>query len=506
MDIKSLEYPLFIAGFLLVFFLLQRTRLQKWWILAADLYFLQSVTGMASVPVCAGLIAIVWCCGLGIQKGTISKKEHTSAAKACYWCGLAADLGILLYYKFFTQAGAALFQKIGSGEAGGMVVLAPLGLSYYVLSLAGYLYDVWNAKYPAEKNYVSLLSFALYFPAIIQGPFNLYKDLTPQLTDQHTYSRERTVMGLQRTLWGYFKKVVIADRIGILVAGILADEAADGGLLYLCMILYSFQIYTDFSGGIDVIMGISECMGIMLPENFRQPLAAVSVTEFWQRWHMSLGGIMEKYVYYPIVLGKKTRAVSKKIRNKYLSRVFAASLGSFVVFVLVGIWHGTGWNYVVYGLYQALFTTSAVLLAGFYKECREKLHIRDGKALHLFRVLRTFAILVFGRYFTRAGTLTKALYLLKKTFTGEWTVKVFTDGTLTQYGLDIPNLVLMLILIALIIVVDILHEKGIHFRTALMQKPFPARLAVYYLGLFGIIILGIYGGQYTGASFIYAQF
>ena len=149
------------------------------------------------------------------------------------------------------------------------------------------------------------LVYVTYFPAIIEGPINMYKKLMPQIKARHAYDWDRMIRGLMRSLWGYLKKMVIADRIGILVMGILQDEAAHGATILFALVVYSFQIYADFSGGIDVIMGISEVLGIELAENFKSPLISKNVTEYWARWHKSLGEFMEKYIYYPIVLNRK---------------------------------------------------------------------------------------------------------------------------------------------------------------------------------------------------------
>ena len=219
--------------------------------------------------------------------------------------------------------------------------------------MCAYLVDIYHKKYKAETDLVAFLVYVTYFPAIVEGPINMYRKLMPQIKEKHTFDWERMIRGLMRTLWGYLKKVVIADRIGILVMGILQTEDAHGIVILYALVIYSFQIYTDFSGGIDVIMGISQVLGIELAENFKSPLISKNVTEYWQRWHKSLGEFMEKYIYYPIVLNRKLMKFSKKIKNKYQSRAFSAFVASLIVFVIVGIWHGTGWNYVVYGMYQA---------------------------------------------------------------------------------------------------------------------------------------------------------
>lgn len=510
MEIKSLTYVGFVAVFLIIYFLLQKTGFQKWVILAADLFVVWRTTGLRSLLIAMAVVAVVYGAALQIESGLTTGRKR--AAHGWMIFGAVVDISVLLFFKYFSGF-YEHWQFLMSQKGFTLISLtAPVGLSYYILSLYAYLYDVYHGKHGAEHQYLNLLSFALFFPAVVEGPFNLYQKLMPQLEARHSWDSERVVLGLQRILWGYIEKVVIADRIGIIVTSVLgnAPDTEGGFTIFWTFVLYSFQIYGDFAGGIDVIMGISECMGIMLPENFRSPLVSKSVTEFWQRWHMTLGTIMEKYVYYPIVLGKRTRIIARRIHNKYMSRVFAAALASFVVFVLVGIWHGTGWNYVVYGLYQAFWVTMAVLLKPFWAKSKARFHVNEEcLSWKIFTVLRTFVILVFGRYLTRSANLAQAFSLYDLTFhpKGEaMGIHILFDGTLELYGLDQRNMILMYAGILLLIVVDVLHEKGFHFRRWIMKQDIVFRYAVWLCALFCIIILGVYGYGYEASSFIYAQY
>lgn len=432
--------------------------------------------------------------------------ENKIKRKVGMWIGIVLDFGILIYFKFFTNTYEALKMLFATYKISLPDLVVPIGISYYSLALAGYLIDVYHYKIKAERSYVNFLSFTIYFPAIIQGPISLYKNLSEQLKKEHFFDWNNIVYGFQRILWGYFKKVVIADRIGIIVMGILQDKNSVGLLVLYSFVLYSFQIYADFSGGIDVIMGISEMLDINLRENFRAPLISKSVTEYWQRWHCSLGDWMERYIYYPIVLNRKIMVLSKKIPIKYLRRVFSATIASFFVFVIVGIWHGTGWNYVVYGVYQAIFVSSAVLLGPIYKKIKKILHINENCiSWNIFQISRTWLILLFGRYLIKASNLQQAMELLKKTF-ASFNLSVLFDGTLYNYGLDYKNVYLMYTCILLIVIVDILHEKGVHFRELIMKQDIVFRYTIYMICIFAIIIFGIYGPEFSKASFIYQGF
>ena len=507
MSIKSLTFLIFVLVVFCIYYAVQKTNFQKIVILAAGIFCMVSMSNIMATLIVIALTLCVY--GIAIHIETLIKKSGGTISKAVKgWLVLAVflDIGLLLYFKFFKNTYLLLQNIFAAKNIMLAELVVPIGLSYYTLALYGYLMDIYHKKYAAEKDFLLFLAYVTYFPAIIEGPVNLYKKVAPQFREQHFFDGQKVVMGLQRCLWGYFKKVVIADRIGILVMGILQEDTAVGPLLLYAMVLYSFQIYTDFSGGIDVIMGISEMLDIKLTENFKSPLISSSVTEYWARWHISLGEFMEKYIYYPIALNKNVMKFSKKISNKYLSKAFSSALASFIVFIIVGIWHGTGWNYVVYGLYQAVFVAGAVLLTPFYKKAKSTLHI-DDKTLSwkIFTVLRTFCILVFGRILIKCADLHGVGIFLQKLFADTNPHALF-DGTVYQFGLDYKNVYLMYACILLVIVVDILHEKGVHFRELLMRQGIIFRYIVYYIVIFSIIVFGIYGAEFHSTNFIYQAF
>lgn len=509
MELKSLGYILFAAIIFFAYFSVYKIKnAQKIVLLLANISFICVAADFRSFIIITILICFSYFMGLLIER-QINEAGHKNTARALMYLNVIFSVAVLCYFKFFKDTFGVIQDLLLHHGITVSSLIVPIGISYYSLSMIAYAIDIYHKKHPAEKNFIDYFVFITYFPSIIQGPVNLYKKVGPQIKESHAPNAERIIMGLQRSLWGYVKKVVVADRIGILVGGILKDEASEGILLLWAMVLYSFQIYTDFSGGIDIIMGISEVLGIELTENFKAPLLSKSVTEYWQRWHMSLGVFMEKYIYYPLVLNRKVMHYSKKIPNSYLQKVFSATLASVVVFVIVGIWHGTGWNYVVYGCYQAVFVSSAVLLGPVYKKMKAFVRIPDDSiSWEIFQIIRTFVILVIGRYFIRAKDLSQAVGLFYRTFYQfKWSgIHVLFDDSLLSYGLDYKNVYLMYFCILLIILVDILHNRGVHFRTILMKQDICFRYFVYFVAIFAIIIFGIYGPEFSSASFIYQEF
>ena len=505
MELKSLAYLIFVIITIIAYFASCRKQsAQRLVLIIANLLFIVLAADVRSL--CIILILVTFVYFMGIFIGNAVSKKEKKKSQVLMWFGVIFVIAVLCYFKFFRES----FEIIRTAflENGFEIaeLITPIGISYYSLTFIAYLVDVYHKKYAAEKNYLDFLVFITFFPSIIQGPIGLYKTVAPQFKEAHYFDWDRAVRGLQRLLWGYFKKIVIADRIGIIVLAILKDDGATGFLIFWAMVLYSFQIYTDFSGGIDVIMGVAEILDIKLIENFKAPLMSKSVTEYWARWHMSLGAFMEKYIYYPIVLNRSVMKFSKKIKNSYLQKVFSATLASIIVFVIVGIWHGTGWNYVVYGCYQAIFVSSAVLLGPLYKKWKAALKIDDASVTwQIFATVRTFIILVFGRMLIRAKDLTQAMELYAKTFR-KWNPEVLFNGTLLRYGLDYKNYYLMIVCIVIVIIVDVLHYRKVKIRELIMQQDVVFRYAIYFVAIFAIIIFGIYGAEYTSASFIYQGF
>lgn len=496
MDLKSLNYVIFVTLVSILYLGLYRVKYAQKIILAiANSIFILSVAGLKPFILIIALILFSFSCGIWIERMI---NERRSLAHFLLIFNISVLILVLCYFKFFIDS----YSIIGD-------LVVPIGISYYTLTMIAYSHDIFHQKHRAEKNIIDFYTFITFFPSIIQGPINLYKKISPQLKTPHKPEAQRIYKGIQRSLWGYIKKVVIADRIGLLVVPILQDETVSGFYLLFAMILYSFQIYTDFSGGIDVIMGVCEIFDIHPVENFRSPLVSRSVTEYWQRWHISLGEFMEKYIYYPIVLNRKIMKLSKKIPYNYFKKVFSATLASVIVFIIVGIWHGTGWNYVIYGGYQAIFVASAVLFSPLYRKVKHVLRINEVCiSWKLFQIIRTFIILTIGRFFIRANNLSQAVILLKRTFLNyKWSdIHILFDDTLSNYGLDPKNIFLIYSSIILIVIVDILHERKIEIRHWLMKQDIVFRYFVYLCAIFVIIIFGIYGPEFNSSTFIYQGF
>lgn len=390
--------------------------------------------------------------------------------------------------------------------------LLPLGISFYTLQISGYVIDVYRGKYAAERRFLRFLLFCSWFPQLLQGPISRFDALASQLFEGHDFCWRRAKSGALRMLWGYFKKLVIADRLALVVVPLFAGGGMadfNGAYTWLAVILYSFQIYADFSGGMDIALGISEIFGVTLAENFRRPLLAGSVAEFWQRWHITLGSWMRDYLFYPLALSRGFNRLGKRLRKRfgpYVAKVAPACLASLMVFLCVGVWHGAEWKYFVYGCYHAVFVSSATLLEPFYERVRARLHIRAQSAwFQCFRVLRTFGIVAVGRLLSRADTLSAASNMLRRGL-GACQMRVIWDGGLLAFGLDGANWIALGLAVALWMAVDMLNERGLAVRERLEKQALPVRWAAYILGVLVVLVFGVYGAGINTANFIYGQF
>lgn len=439
------------------------------------------------------------------------KLKYASKKKRYILLSVLINLGILCIFKFSNLAIESLNRFLGT-QVGSLGLLAPLGLSYYTFKSIGYVIDVHRGRIKAQRNIFKLALYISYFPTLIQGPIDRYEDLADQLYAEHTFDYQRLAFGVQRMLWGYIKKLVIAERIAVIVyatTGAYAENGYVGFTVFLGMTIFAFQLYADFSGGMDIVMGLSEIFGIFPTENFRRPFFATSYGEFWQRWHITLGAWMRTYVFYPLSLSPAFNRLGKTCRkvfgDKY-GKLIPPSLTTFITFFLIGMWHGAGWRYVLYSLYQALLVSTGTLLVDVYDKGKALFRINEpSKIWHVFQMLRTFFLVTATRYLTLAKDLSDIKGLLKATFTcfNPW---VFFDGSLYTLGLDRQNFTLMLLSIVGLLIVDYIQEKGIHIRQTIAEQNIVIRWCVYYAAIIILVVFGMYGPGFDAASFIYENF
>lgn len=381
-------------------------------------------------------------------------------------------------------------------------LLLPLGISFYIFQTSGYLIDLYRGKLEPEKNFLRYALFASYFPQMIQGPIHRYAQLGTQLRQEHPFQSENLRDGIQLMMWGMLKKVLIAD---VLVHGV--NElygnygAYSGVLVFFGAALYCLQLYCDFSGGVDMVRGVSQMFGITLGENFRRPYFATSIENFWQRWHISLGDWMKDYVFYPLALSKWLPKACKKLRKVCSPRVgklLVPSISTVVVFLLVGIWQGPGLHNIAYGLYNGLLMSGAMLFAPLFVKLGGK---RQGRGMQLFRILRTCFLVTIGRFFSHAESLSHALGMLRHCLLHPF--RGLCPGEFLSFGLTAGNYLTAGLFSLVLFFISYQQEKGTPIRKTLAGKK-PIVQFLVLLGALLLLLTSVYlNGDYTPIAYVY---
>lgn len=404
----------------------------------------------------------------------------------------------------------SLFVSITEKETETLSLLYPLGISYYTLSLIGYLADVYWKKEKAEKNYLRFFLFIVFFPKILEGPISKHRDVSSQLNEGHEFDYKRVCFGLQRVVWGYFKKLIIADRLIALVNEVFGNAVLHMGSEFLIAAIFgAVQLYCDFSGCMDIALGVSECFGITLEENFKQPFASRSAAEFWRRWHITLGAWFKDYVFMPLAISPRLMKMSSFLRKrlgKRAGKIFLSVIPLAVVWLLTGLWHGTGANYMVWGVYWGLLIILSSVFEPEIRKLTTKLKIdTTSSGFRFFQMSRTFWLFVISRIITLPETLEGTWYTIQSIFTNFAPWKL-VDGSLYKLGIDSPQFFVTMLAIALVGFVGSRHEKGIRIREWIAARPIVIRWLIYYGAIFAVLIFGAYGPGYDAGSFVYMQY
>lgn len=442
----------------------------------------------------------------GIEDRDVIKKKRQHA-NYINRSVLLVSIGWLVLFLLYVKIGK-IFEQATEGA---IDIIVPLGISYYTFSLIGYIADCYWKKDTAEKNFFKLLLFAIYFPKILQGPISKHKNLAPQLIQGHSYNYKNLCYGLQLMLWGYFKKLVIADRLAIFVNTVYGDYwNKSGSMLLVASVFGAFQLYCDFSGCMDMACGFSEIIGIKLESNFNHPFFSETASEFWRRWHITLGTWFKDYVYMPISVAPGMMRLMGTVKKKFgmsVAKNVSTIISLSVVWILTGLWHGTGLNYVIWGLFWGLLIILELLLGTSFAKVNEMLHIRTSSPeWKLFRRVRTFILFVISRVLTIPSDFSVSIEVFKKIFSKKFYPLELVDGTIYNMGLNRPNFIAAMIFLIILYMVSRYQENIGSVRDWLADRQIVARWALLYVLLFGILIFGIYGPGYDASSFVYMKY
>ena len=524
MQLISLAFVILWAFAFSLYYLLPG-KAQPYVLLMASLFFY--VIGLRGFPLSLLLTALAaYGCGLYLKRLLTREKAALAACdgresrktvkdtfqrkrKRIQGLSFVFLLGLLVYYKYAIVAMPYAERLIGSRAGFLENVVMPLGISFYTLTAMGYIIDVGRESCEAETNPLKFLLFLAYFPSVTQGPFNRYAHMKGQFESVHMFDYDGMLRGIQRFVWGAFKKLVIADRLGIFVDGVYgAETSAVSGSIFACAtVLYMLQLYADFSGYIDMAMGVSETFGIMLPENFKRPYFAKSVAEFWRRWHITLGTWFKDYVMFSFVMSASGRRLGKACKHKWntFGKHVVPILGTMLVWFFTGIWHGRTIGYMLWGIYYGAIMSISLVLEPQYALWKEKLQIRDGRLWSAVRMARTWLIVFAADVLIRSENLVQAGEIYLSLVTRLHPLRLLTSE-ITAYGLGRYDFVLLMIVLLVWLAVSVLEERGEDVRACLAAKPVLIRWICYYGVVLTLLVTGIYGGGYDTAAFMYQSF
>ena len=444
MSITSLTFLLFVFALLLVYYLIPR-KLQWCVLLLANAVFYAFVGWKAALFVLFTATSIYFAARgmdrvlarqkaqLAAQKDSLTREEKKAVKrrnqrrrKRIMLAALLANIGILCVTKYTHFALAqvnALLSAFGAAEVPDELnLIVPLGISFYTFQSVGYLLDVYWEKIGAQKHYLKFLLFVSFFPQMTQGPISSYEQLSGELFAAHSFSYKNYSYGMQRMLWGFAKKLLVADVLSVYVTEVFANYEQYSGLTALLgAFFYAIQIYADFSGYMDIMCGLCEALGIRLRENFDRPYFSKSIAEYWRRWHISLGDWFKSYVYYPIGMSDWSRSLAKKTKQRFgahIGNTLPATIALVLVWTATGLWHGASWGYLVWGLLNGVFIILSLWMEPVYAKWKARLKIHDqSRAFRCFQILRTFVLVTFIKVLPEVGGLRRGLGLWKHVFT-----------------------------------------------------------------------------------------
>ena len=406
---------------------------------------------------------------------TEKKKEHGKVLLALV---ILANLAVLLTVKFAPLAGVS--------------ILAPMGISFYTLQVIAYCVDVYQGKTECQKNFFKYVLFVSFFPQILQGPIPRYHQLKEKLFEGHAFDYKTVKFGFQLILWGMFLKMVIADRAAIFVNAVFPEyHLYEGTILAVAAVLYSIQLYTDFLGCVCIAMGAAEVYGIKLQTNFARPYLAVSIKDFWRRWHISLSSWLRDYVYIPLGGNRKGKV------RRYLNLM--------ITFLVSGIWHGSGLQYIFWGLMQGGYQIAGEVLTPVRSRVRNALKIEEKSGLCIWwQRFCTFILITISWVIFRSASLRAGLSMLKRIVT-DFTPWVLFDGSLYEFGISSHSFIALILCVILMIIVESMQEKG-NIREILAKQHVIVRWGIYLGAIALVTVLGVYGPGYSATQFLYGQF
>lgn len=492
---NSYDFLVFFPVVALLYFVIPK-RVRYVWLLIASYYFYMGWNAKYALLLLTST-AITYLSGLLLSRVKPEQKNAMMWKKSIVTLSFVSNLSILFFFKYFD------FAIININRVLGVLgiellnpqfdVLLPVGISFYIFQALSYTMDVYRGEIYAEKNFLKYALFVSFFPQLVAGPIERSKNLLKQVNEDHKFSYSRMWEGLLLMTWGYFMKLVIADRAAIFVDNAYSQSVAyDGKYLLIASILFAVQIYCDFAGYSTIAVGAAKIMGFELMENFNCPYFATTVAEFWRRWHISLSSWFRDYLYIP--LGGNRKGTLRKYVN------------TMIVFLVSGLWHGASWSYVIWGGLNGFYQVVGSIFSPFRKKLAARFPKMDqSRVMKVIRIMVTFVLVDFTWIFFRAGSLAQAKDVLYRMLHMN-SPELLANGTLWDLGLNKQNFIVLGIAIIILLIGDIAKYHNIKVCEKVMNWNAVLRGGFLLVCFMGILIFGIWGSGYQETNFIYFQF
>lgn len=495
MTFNSVTFLIFFPIVALMYFLIN-PKFRWIWLLVSSYYFYMCWNPKYAIVLAFSTI-VTYITGLLIHKSnSITNKKKSNFYKNFFLISsLSINIGILFLFKYYNFFSSIII-KLGNHidltiKLPTFDFMLPVGISYYTFQVISYIVDVYRNDIKPEKHIGKYALFVSFFPQIVAGPIEMAKNMLPQYNTVHSFDYTRVKNGLLQMLWGYFKKAVIADRLAILVNTIFNNPSEYFGYqIIIATLMFTFQIYCDFSGYSNIAIGCAKIMGFSLTTNFKEPYFATSIKDFWKRWHISLTSWFRSYLYIPLGGNRKGK--------------FRTQLNILIIFLVSGLWHGAALTYILWGFLHGAFQIIENLVEPYKEILIKKFKVNINSFSYKFsQILFTFILVNFAWIFFRANSIHDIKIIFKNMFINNpW---IFTDGSLFDLGLNVPEFILVIISIIILTIVDYLKTK-FDLLDELSKQSLIFRWFIYVIAVISILLFGIYGSGYSDQQFIYSQF
>lgn len=494
---NSLEFLLFFPAVCLCYYVIPY-RVRYLFLLACSYFFYMCWNPQYALLMLTSTV-ITYASGLLIDSAdkVTDEKQRIRRKKLYVALSFVSNLAILFFFKYFDFAADSVVRILSMAGIEARVpafdVILPVGISFYTFQALSYTVDVYRKDIYAERNFLKYALFVSFFPQLVAGPIKRSKNLLIQINEKHKFEFERVRSGLLLMLYGYFQKVVLAEYLAVVVDSVYNTYTERTGFqLMIATIFFAFQIYCDFGSYSNIAIGAAKVMGFRLMENFNTPYFAVSVADFWRRWHISLSTWFRDYLYVP--LGGNRRGRVRKWFNL------------MVVFLASGLWHGASWHFVVWGAMNGAYQIVGDWLRPLREKVMKVLNVDKTAFSHRFlQMLITFGLVDVSWIFFRAS-FREGISILKSIL-GFGSIHWFTWGdNLKAMGLTPETRNLLVVSLLILLVADICKYCKISIIEWLCAQGIWLRWLIYYVAIFGILIFGVYGPGFDASQFIYFQF